>query len=98
MLLRHLMSRADSRALPRDGSRIEISSAMIPITTRSPTSVNAGRQREGKGEPEVGRNGRSMGRTPCGWDTQGRRASLATPYRSDLQPVRFAVQDDDDMK
>src|SRR5262249_46938989 len=32
---------ADSLALPSDGSRIEINSAMIPITTRSSTSVKA---------------------------------------------------------
>src|SRR3954466_6200902 len=40
MLLMHATLFADSRARLRDGSRIEINSAMIPITTSNSTSVN----------------------------------------------------------
>src|SRR6266480_155788 len=45
MLLRHLTCRPDSRALLRAGRRIPISKAIIPITTRSSTRVNAERLR-----------------------------------------------------
>src|SRR5277367_1542147 len=39
-LLRHCADRACLRAAPRAGRRIEISSAMMPITTSNSTSVN----------------------------------------------------------
>src|SRR5437016_3758789 len=38
---RHLVVLAARRALPRTGSRIEISRAMMPMTTRSSTRVKA---------------------------------------------------------
>src|SRR3954468_17599481 len=40
MLLRHLTRSDCSRALLKAGTRIEISSAMMPMTTSSSTSVN----------------------------------------------------------
>src|SRR4051794_15396699 len=42
-LLRHCVLLADSRALLSVGSRIEISTAMMPITTSNSTSVKARR-------------------------------------------------------
>jgi len=43
MLLAHLIVFADSRARFSDGRRMLISSAIMPMTTRSSTSVNAER-------------------------------------------------------
>jgi hypothetical protein len=43
-LAAHLMVLADSRALLRAGRRMLISSAMMPITTRSSTRVKAERR------------------------------------------------------
>src|SRR5207237_8152342 len=45
-LLPHLTRFALSRAFDSDGRRIEISKAMIPMTTSSSTSVNARRERQ----------------------------------------------------
>src|SRR5687767_10619726 len=60
MLLLHLTVSACARALLRLGSRIEISRAMMPMTTSNSTSVNAAREararlakRIGIGPPDV---------------------------------------------
>src|SRR4051812_45440069 len=44
-LLAHLIRFACSRARLRDGSRMEMSSAMMPMTTSSSTSVNPATER-----------------------------------------------------
>src|SRR5437868_694540 len=44
----HLIALADSRALPSAGNSMLINRAMIPMTTRSSTRVNAVRTRNGR--------------------------------------------------
>src|SRR2546423_3362031 len=49
MFTEHLIRRACDRAADNAGSRIEIRTAMMPITTSSSTSVNPRERREEKG-------------------------------------------------
>src|SRR5688500_10021529 len=59
-LLRQAVRRADSRALANTGMRMEISSAMMPMTTSNSTSVKACAPRTGKGGDACGSRGLIM--------------------------------------
>src|SRR5438105_5929277 len=61
MLERHLVRLALSRALLNAGSRIEISRAIIPMTTNNSTSVNPLGRREVITDPSVRPNPDSAG-------------------------------------
>src|SRR4051812_45438573 len=85
-LLRHCVRLALSRALFRLGRRIEISTAMMPITTRSSTSVNAHLGREARIEKAGGTSmGDSCERAD---DVRGRACQVRRASRFDLYTIQ----------